>query len=173
MHLVRYCSWVFRGLDCAGGKKLSPVKGVWRRTVPSHRLLAADHPIHVRFAAESCRAVCRLPCPLWARLGLSRAYNRHFDPDCCLISTIDSIADQRFKETDMPISELADARRRAIKIGLIVGMLLLVASFVMRAIDIYQTQQSISSAAIASLALGALAFVMIAAAYFYEVLRKK
>ncbi len=67
----------------------------------------------------------------------------------------------------------SDARRRAVKIGLIVAIILVAASFIMRAIDIYQTHQSISPAAIVSLALGALAFVMIAGAYFYEMFRKK
>jgi len=42
-----------------------------------------------------------------------------------------------------------------------------------RAIDIYQTHQSISPAAGASLALGALGVVMAAGAFFYAVLRRK
>jgi hypothetical protein len=43
----------------------------------------------------------------------------------------------------------------------------------MRSIDIYQTHQSMSPAAIASLALGALGVVMAAGALFYAVLRRK
>jgi uncharacterized membrane protein YqhA len=73
----------------------------------------------------------------------------------------------------MPINGSSIARRRAVKIGLIVATILFVASLVMRAIDIYQTQQSISPAAIVSLALGVLGVVMAAAAFFYAVLRRK
>lgn len=77
------------------------------------------------------------------------------------------------RETDMPITAPSVARRRAVKIGLIVAMILFVASLVARAIDIYQTQQSISPAAIASLALGALGVVIAGGAFFYAVLRRK
>jgi hypothetical protein len=80
---------------------------------------------------------------------------------------------KRFKETDMPMNELSVAPRRAVKIGLIIAMILFVASLVMRTIDIYQTHQSISPTAIASLALGALGVVMAAGAFFYAVLRRK
>lgn len=73
----------------------------------------------------------------------------------------------------MPITAPSVARRRAVKIGLIVAMILFVASLVARAIDIYQTQQSISPAAIASLALGALGVVIAGGAFFYAVLRRK
>jgi uncharacterized membrane protein YqhA len=73
----------------------------------------------------------------------------------------------------MPINGSSIARRRAVKIGLIVATILFVASLVMRAIDIYQTHQSISPAAIVSLALGVLGVVMAAAAFFYAVLRRK
>jgi len=58
------------------------------------------------------------------------------------------------------------ARRTAVKIGLIVATILFVASLVMRSIDIYQTHQSMSPAAIASLALGALGVVMAAGGSF-------
>jgi hypothetical protein len=58
-------------------------------------------------------------------------------------------------------------------IGLIVATILLVASFILRGIDIYQTHPSISLAAAASLALGVLAVVMGAVTYFYAVLRRK
>jgi hypothetical protein len=58
-------------------------------------------------------------------------------------------------------------------IGLIVATILLVASFILRGIDIYQTHPSISPAAAASLALGVLAVVMGAVTYFYAVLRRK
>lgn len=73
----------------------------------------------------------------------------------------------------MPINGSSVARRRVVKIGLIVATILFIASLVMRSIDIYQSQQSISPAAIASLALGALGVVMAAAAFFYVVLRRK
>ncbi len=73
----------------------------------------------------------------------------------------------------MPINGSSIARRRAVKIGLIVATILFVASLVMRAMDIYQTHQSMSPAAIASLALGALGLVMAAGAFFYAVLRRK
>jgi preprotein translocase subunit Sec61beta len=73
----------------------------------------------------------------------------------------------------MPINEISVAPRRAVKIGLIIAMILFVASLVMRTIDIYETHQSISPTAIASLALGALGVVMAAGAFFYAVLRKK
>ena len=73
----------------------------------------------------------------------------------------------------MPINGLSVARRRTVKIGLIVAMLLFVVSLIARVIDIYQTHQSISPVAIASLALGALGVVMGAGAYFYAVLGKQ
>ena len=72
----------------------------------------------------------------------------------------------------MPVNGSSVARRRAVKIGLIVATIF-VASLVMRSIDIYQSHQSISPAAIASLALGALGVVMAAGAFFYAVLRRK
>jgi hypothetical protein len=58
-------------------------------------------------------------------------------------------------------------------IGLIVATILLVASFILRGMDIYQTHPSISPAAATSLALGVLAVVMGAVTYFYAVLRRK
>ncbi len=70
----------------------------------------------------------------------------------------------------MPMNGSSVARRRVVKIGLIVATILFVAS---RSIDIYQTHQSMSPAAIASLALGALGVVMAAGAFFYAVLRRK
>ena len=73
----------------------------------------------------------------------------------------------------MPMNGSSVARRRAVKIGLIVAAILFAASLAGRAIDIYQTHQSISPAAIASLALGALGVVMAAGAFFYAVLRRK
>ena len=73
----------------------------------------------------------------------------------------------------MPINGPSVARRRVATIGLIVATILLVASFILRGIDIYQTHPSISPAAAASLALGVLAVVMGAVTYFYGVLRRK
>jgi hypothetical protein len=73
----------------------------------------------------------------------------------------------------MPINGPSVARRRVATIGLIVATILLVASFILRGIDIYQTHPSISPAAAASLALGVLAVVMGAVTYFYAVLRRK
>jgi hypothetical protein len=73
----------------------------------------------------------------------------------------------------MPINGPSVARRRAVKIGLIVATILFAASLAGRAIDIYQTQQSISPAAIASLALGALGVIIAGGAFFYAVLRRK
>jgi hypothetical protein len=73
----------------------------------------------------------------------------------------------------MPINGPSVARRRAVKIGLIVAMVLFLASLIARAIDIYQTHQSISPVAIASLALGAVGVVIGAGAYFYAVVGKK
>jgi uncharacterized membrane protein YqhA len=73
----------------------------------------------------------------------------------------------------MPINGLSVARRRAVKIGLIVAIILFAASLFARAIDIYQTHQSMSPAPIASLALGALGVVMAGGAFFYAVLRRK
>ena len=73
----------------------------------------------------------------------------------------------------MPINGPSVARRRVATIGLIVATILLVASFILRGIDIYQTHPSISPAAAASLALGVLAVVMGAVTYFYAVLRSK
>ena len=78
-----------------------------------------------------------------------------------------------FRETDVPINGPSVARRRVVKIGLIVAIILFVASLVARAIDIYQTHQSISPAAIASLALGALGVVIAGGAFFYAVWRRK
>jgi hypothetical protein len=80
---------------------------------------------------------------------------------------------KHFKETDMPINGSSVARRRVVTIGLIVATILLVASFILRGIDIYHTHHSISPAAAASLALGVLAVVMGAVTYFYAVLRRK
>jgi hypothetical protein len=60
-----------------------------------------------------------------------------------------------------------------VKIGLIVAMILFLASLIARVIDIDQTQQSISPVAIASLALGTVGVVIGAGAYFYAVLGKK
>jgi hypothetical protein len=51
--------------------------------------------------------------------------------------------------------------------------MLLVATFILRGIDLYQTQHSISPAAAASLALAVLAVVIGAATFFYAVLRRK
>lgn len=73
----------------------------------------------------------------------------------------------------MPINGPSVARRGVATIGLIVATILLVASFILRGIDIYQTHPSISLAAAASLALGVLAVVMGAVTYFYAVLRRK
>jgi hypothetical protein len=73
----------------------------------------------------------------------------------------------------MPINGPSVARRKVATIGLIVATILLVASFILRGIDIYQTHPSISPAAAASLALGVLAVVMGAVTYFYAVLRRK
>jgi hypothetical protein len=73
----------------------------------------------------------------------------------------------------MPINGPSVARRGVATIGLIVATILLVASFILRGIDIYQTHPSISPAAAASLALGVLAVVMGAVTYFYAVLRRK
>jgi len=73
----------------------------------------------------------------------------------------------------MPIDGPSVARRRAVKIGLIVAMLLFVVSLIARVIDIYQTHPSISPVATASLALGALGVVMAGGAFFYAVLRRK
>ena len=73
----------------------------------------------------------------------------------------------------MAINGLSVARRRAVKRGLIVAIILFVASLIARAIDIYQTHQSISPAAIASLALGALGVVIAGGAFFYAVWRRK
>jgi len=73
----------------------------------------------------------------------------------------------------MPMNASSVARRRAVRIGLIVATILFVASLVMRSIDIYQTHQSMSPATIASLTLGALGVVMAAGAFFYAVLRRK
>ena len=73
----------------------------------------------------------------------------------------------------MPINGPSVARRRVATIGLIVATILLVASFILRGFDIYQTHPSISPAAAASLALGVLAVVMGAVTYFYAVLRRK
>jgi hypothetical protein len=73
----------------------------------------------------------------------------------------------------MPINGPSVVRRRVATIGLIVATILLVASFILRGIDIYQTHPSISPAAAASLALGVLAVVMGAVTYFYAVLRRK
>jgi preprotein translocase subunit Sec61beta len=78
-----------------------------------------------------------------------------------------------FEETDMAINGLSVARRRVATIGLIVGTMLLVATFILRGIDLYQTQHSISPAAAASLALAVLAVVIGAATFFYAVLRRK
>jgi uncharacterized membrane protein YqhA len=72
----------------------------------------------------------------------------------------------------MPINGSVN-RRRAVRIGLIVALVLFVASLTARAIDIYRTHQSISPTAIASLALGALGVVIAAGAFFYSVLRRK
>jgi len=52
-------------------------------------------------------------------------------------------------------------------------MTLFLASLIARVIDIYQTHQSISPVAIASLALGAVGVVIGAGAYFYAVVGKK
>jgi len=70
----------------------------------------------------------------------------------------------------MAINGLSVARRRVVKRGLIVAIILFVASVIARAIDIYQTHQSISPVAIASLAVGAVGVVIGAGAYFYAVL---
>jgi hypothetical protein len=58
-------------------------------------------------------------------------------------------------------------------IGLIVGTILLVASFILRGVDIYQTHHSISAAAAAYLVFGVLAVVIGAATFFYAVLSRK
>lgn len=51
----------------------------------------------------------------------------------------------------MAINGLSVARRRVATIGLIVGTILLVASLILRGVDIYQTHHSISAAAAALL----------------------
>jgi len=56
----------------------------------------------------------------------------------------------------MPINGPSVARRRVATIGLIVATILLVASFILRGIDIYQTHPSISLAAAASWLLACL-----------------
>ena len=73
----------------------------------------------------------------------------------------------------MAIKGLSVARRRVATIGLIVGTILLVASFILRGVDIYQTHHSISAAAAAYLVFGVLAVVIGAATFFYAVLRRK
>jgi hypothetical protein len=71
------------------------------------------------------------------------------------------------------INGLSVARRRVATIGLIVGTILLVASFILRGVDIYQTHHSISAAAAAYLVFGVLAVVIGAATFFYAVLSRK
>ena len=73
----------------------------------------------------------------------------------------------------MAINGLSVARRRGATIGLIVGTILLVASLILRGVDIYQTHHSISAAAAAYLAFGVLAVVIGAATFFYAVLSRK
>ena len=73
----------------------------------------------------------------------------------------------------MAVNDISVARRRVATIGLIVGTILLVASFILRGIDIYQTQHSIPAAVAAYLSFGVLAVVMGAATFFYAVLRRK
>lgn len=73
----------------------------------------------------------------------------------------------------MAINGLAVARRRVATIGLIVGTILLVASLILRGVDIYQTHHSISAAAAAYLVFGVLAVVISAATFFYAVLSRK
>ncbi|MGB6174010.1 MAG: hypothetical protein WBG12_18790 [Xanthobacteraceae bacterium] len=73
----------------------------------------------------------------------------------------------------MAINGLSVARRRVATIGLIVGTILLVASFILRGVDIYQTHHSISAAAAAYLVFGVLAVVIGAATFFYAVLSRK
>lgn len=72
----------------------------------------------------------------------------------------------------MPTNELTPGRRRAVKIAVIVTMVLFLASLLARAIDIYQTHQSISIVSIASFAFGVLGVVMIAGSFFYTVSRR-
>jgi hypothetical protein len=71
------------------------------------------------------------------------------------------------------VNDISVARRRVATIGLIVGTILLVASFILRGIDIYQTQHSIPAAVAAYLSFGVLAVVIGAATFFYAVLRRK
>ncbi|MGA8356747.1 MAG: hypothetical protein WB772_05270, partial [Xanthobacteraceae bacterium] len=71
------------------------------------------------------------------------------------------------------INGLSVARRRVATIGLIVGTILLVASFILRGVDIYQTHHSISAAGAAYLVFGVLAVVIGAATFFYAVLSRK
>ena len=73
----------------------------------------------------------------------------------------------------MAINELSVARRRVATVGLIAGTILLVAMFILRGIDIYQTHHFIPPAAAASLVFGMLAAVIGAATFFYAVLRRK
>lgn len=73
----------------------------------------------------------------------------------------------------MAINGLSVARRRVATIGLIVGTILLVASLILRGVDIYQTHHSISAAAAAYLVFGVLAVVIGAATFFYAVLSRK
>jgi hypothetical protein len=72
----------------------------------------------------------------------------------------------------MPTNGPSVARRRLAKIGVIVALMLLAASLIMQAIDIYQAHRAISPVHIAALALAALAIVVGAATYLYVVSRK-
>jgi hypothetical protein len=72
----------------------------------------------------------------------------------------------------MPTNGPSVARRRLAKIGVIVALILLAASLIMQAIDIYQAHRAISPVHIAALALAALAIVVGAATYLYAVSRK-
>jgi hypothetical protein len=72
----------------------------------------------------------------------------------------------------MPTNGPSVARRRLAKIGVIVALVLLAASLIMQAIDIYQAHRAISPVHIAALALAALAIVVGAGAYLYAVSRK-
>jgi uncharacterized protein YqgC (DUF456 family) len=71
------------------------------------------------------------------------------------------------------INGLSVARRRVATIGLVVGAILMVVSFILRGVDIYQTHHSISAAAAAYLVFGVLALVIGTATFFRAVLSRK